>query len=73
MKSPPVEDMFAELDSDDGNDPSTPLKSSMHETFGRDSRTGPKIVYGREELMRLRESPLVKKPEAMKGMMEWFG
>ena len=67
--------MFAEL-SDDDNNPSTPTAlmsaSSMHDTFGRHSRTGPRIVYKREELLRLRESPLVGKPEGMAELKDWL-
>ena len=60
MKSPPVEDMFAELESEDGDDHVLPRRSKV------------KIYYSRDELLALKDSPLVKIPQGMSPASEWF-
>jgi hypothetical protein len=60
MKSPPVEDMFAELDSEDGDDYVVPR------------RTKPRTYYTRQQLLALKESPLVQMPVGMSPSSEWF-
>lgn len=62
MKSPPVEDMFAELSSESGDDVVMPRAAS----------TRPKIYYQRDQLLALKESPHVKAPQGMSPMSEWF-
>lgn len=60
MKSPPVEDMFAELDSEDGEEYVLPKRNKV------------KIYYTRDQLLALRGSPLVKEPLGMSPSSEWF-
>lgn len=60
MKSPPVEDMFAELESEDGDEYILPRRSKT------------KIYYTRDELLALKDSPLVKVPQGMSPASEWF-
>jgi hypothetical protein len=60
MKSPPVEDMFAELESEDGEDQVIPRRFKK------------KTYYSREELLALKDSPLVKVPDGMSPASEWF-
>jgi hypothetical protein len=60
MKSPPVEDMFAELSSEDGEDYVVPRRNRS------------KIYYSRDQLLALKNSPLVKEPQGMSPSSEWF-
>jgi hypothetical protein len=60
MKSPPVEDMFAELDSESGDEYILPRKPRF------------KIYYTRDQLLSLKESPYVKIPEGMSPVSEWY-
>ena len=60
MKSPPVEDMFAELESEDGEEYVFPKRGRI------------KIYYTRVQLLALKDSPLIRVPSGMSPSSEWF-
>jgi hypothetical protein len=52
--------MFAELSSEDGEDYVVPRRNRS------------KIYYSRDQLLALKNSPLVKEPRGMSPASEWF-
>ena len=55
-------------------DPPSAVADASHEsTSTRPPHTRPRVIYSRADLLTLSKSPLVKPPDAMPSLKDWYG